>query len=98
MGYEFLIKVRLSDEDKVEVTKLFNQKPNYSSTVTVDSTEYLEFKNEEGSRSQMPDFTTAFDVEGIYVCQNSINDVWTNLDDLKEYLQRRHKDFYVEEL
>ena len=97
MGYEFLIKIKLTAEEKSELMNLFKRKSIYSSAVTVDDKEYLEFRN-TNFQSQLPDFTTAFNKKGIYVCQNLTTDVWTNLDDLKEYLLKYQKEFNIEEL
>ena len=97
MGYEFSVNVKLTAEEKDELIKLFKRRSDFSSTVTADDEQYFEFKS-TSLQSQLPDFTIAFDDKAIYVCQNLTADIWANLDDVKEWLLKQHKDFNVEEL
>ena len=93
MGYEYLIKVRLTTTEKQELTALFKNKPTFSDTTDG----IFEFKS-ESSTSQMPDLLTAIQEEGIYVCQNLTSEAWNCLEDLKAYLQAHNKTIAVEEL
>jgi len=93
MGYEYLIKVRLTTMEKQELAALFKNKPTFSHTTN----DVFEFKS-ESSTSQMPDLLTALQEEGIYVCQNLTSEAWNSLEDLKAYLQAHNKTIAVEEL
>jgi hypothetical protein len=93
MGYEYLIKVGLTTKEKQELATLFTSKPTFSHTTN----EVFEFKS-ESSTSQMPDLLTAFQHEGIYVCQNLTSEAWNGLEDLKAYLQAHNKTIVVKEL
>jgi hypothetical protein len=97
MGYEYLIMVRLTATEKQELTTLFKKKSTFSNTITADGEEVFEFKS-PNSTSQMPDTFTAFQQEGIYVCQNLTSEAWSGLEDLKTYLQAHDKTISVEEL
>jgi hypothetical protein len=66
MGYEFLIKVNLTAEEKDELIKMFKQKQNYSLDARADDEGSFEFKD-TGGQTQMPNFTTAFEGGGIYI-------------------------------
>ena len=97
MGYEFLIKVKLTAEERDGLVKLFERKPGLSSISTVNAGQYFEFKKSRLQR-QLPDFTIALDEKGIYICQYLTSDVWANLIETKEWLEKQQKDFNVEEL
>jgi hypothetical protein len=97
MGYEFLIKVNLTANEKDELIKMFKRKLNYSYDVRTDDEGRFEFKD-ASSQSQMPDFTIAFEGGGIYICQNRTSEVWANLSDVREWLLKHKKGFDVEEL
>jgi hypothetical protein len=97
MGYEFLIRVKLTAEEKDGLIKLFERKPGLSSTATANPEQYFEFKR-SGLQWQLPDFTIAFDENGIYICQYLTTNACANLIDIKEWLEKQEKDFNVEEL
>ena len=97
MGHEFLINVKLTSIERQEVARLFKRKAAYYQTNVIDKTEFYEFKNNI-FKERMPDLTISFDEKGIYVCKYLKSDLWSDLEDLKSYLQLNGKGFTVEEL
>jgi len=97
MGFEYLIKVRLTYNEKSAIMDLLKQKPSFTGTNTIDSLEYLNFRV-ESSDPEWADINIAFNEEGIYVCKSLSPELWLNLQDLHMFLKSLNKPIDVEEL
>ncbi|UHO39795.1 hypothetical protein H5J24_07000 [Chryseobacterium capnotolerans] len=87
MGFEYKLKTKLTDqqtaeiEDLLENSALFEKKYEYTHQL------FWDFRHAENT-GKLPNMSIIFEEDGIYICQWSSSYVWTDLDELKNYIKK----------
>lgn len=89
MGFEYKIKTKLTDkqtseiQDLLESFALFEKKYEYAHQL------FWDFRHKENT-GKMPNMSIIFEEDGIYICQYGSSYMWTDLNELKSYMEKEH--------
>ncbi len=82
MGYEYKIKVSVTDGEKEGLSDFIQQLKSKSYNLTCST----------------PLFTMQLEEDGLYICQFLNSNVWQGMESLRQYLAARNLKYRVEEL
>jgi hypothetical protein len=85
MGFEYKIVTKLSSEQYESICDLLERHAYFGKKYCYNGEELFEFRRPDNP-GKMPNIFITFEADGIYVCQNGSSFIWTDLDDLKKYL------------
>ncbi len=96
MGYEFKIMLSLEITQLNEIYTLLEGISTFDKKYELNYITFWDFKN-LGNQGQLPTTSIAFEKDGIYVCQHSFSNVWTELEVLKFYFDCNKIEYEVVE-
>jgi hypothetical protein len=95
MGFEYKILVELSTKQSLKLQQILLQQIGFYRKPYLGH-EYIEFRCLENSDpNYMPNLRLLFEIDGIYICNNSITSIWHDLHMIKKYLENNHLKYRI---
>lgn len=94
MGFEYKLKTKLTDQQTAEIqdllenSALFEKKQEYAHQL------FWDFRHVE-NMGKIPNMSIIFEEDGIYICQWGSSYVWTDLDELKNYIEKEQINYEI---
>lgn len=89
MGFEYKLKTKLTDRQTIEIQNLLENAHLFDKKYEFEHTLFWDFRHSENN-GKIPNISIIFENDGIYICQYSSSYLWTDLDELKNYIEKEH--------
>ncbi|OCA79838.1 hypothetical protein BBH99_05170 [Chryseobacterium contaminans] len=92
MGFEYKLKAKFTDKQTSEIqnllgnSDLFEKKHEYAHQL------FWDFRYAENT-GKIPNISIIFEKDGIYICQWGSSYAWTDLDELKNYIENEQIEY-----
>lgn len=87
MGFEYKLKTKLTDQQTAEIQHLLENSVLFEKKYEYAHQLFWDFRYAENT-GKLPNMSIIFEEDGIYICQWSSSYVWTDLDELKNYIKK----------
>lgn len=94
MGFEYKIKAKFTAPQTTEIEHLLENSKTFDKKYEFDNKTFWDFRQPE-NLGKIPNISLVFENNGIYVCQYSSTDIWTDLDKLKNYIQNEKIEYQI---
>lgn len=89
MGFEYKIVTKFTESQTKDIFTLLEHTTNFDKKYIFDNKLFWDFRHRE-NKAKMPDLTLTIEKDGIYICQNSSSYIWTDLDTLKNFIEKEN--------
>lgn len=89
MGFEYKLKTKLTDRQITEIENLLESAHLFDKKYEFENKLFRDFRHAE-NKGKIPNISIIFENDGIYICQYSSSYLWTDLDELKNYMEKEH--------
>lgn len=86
MGFEYKLKTKLTDRQTAEIQELLESSVLFEKKYEYAHQLFRDFRHAENT-GKIPNISIIFEEDGIYICQYSSSYVWTDLEELKNYIE-----------
>jgi hypothetical protein len=87
MGFEYKLKTNLTDKQAAKIQDLLEGSPLFEKKYEYNNQLFWDFRYAENT-GKLPNISIIFEEDGIYICQWGSSYVWTDLDELKNYIKK----------
>ena len=95
MGYEYRILVELSEKQSLKVQQILLQQIGFYRKPYLEY-EYIEFRSPENSDPKyMPNLRLLFEIDGIYILNNSNLNHWYGIESIKLFMSHEQLSFKI---
>jgi hypothetical protein len=88
MGFEYKIIVQLTKDQIQDISFLLEKNEYFEKKYYFGENEFWDFRH-SANQGKLPNLSIILEQDGIYICQNSASYLWTNLDELKNYIETK---------
>lgn len=96
MGFEYRVLTTLSNQQYQEIENILEQHALFDKKYSLEHVQYWDFRHRENKHG-MPDFTIAFEDNGLYICKHTNPNLWHDLTELKDYFASNNIDILIHE-
>lgn len=89
MGFEYKIIAKLTKKQVSDIQYLLEENKEFDKKYVFDNKTYWDFRQLD-NKGKMPNSSICFESDGIYICRYDGSDLWRNLKELKEYINREN--------
>lgn len=94
MGFEYKIITKLTEEQENDLSKLFTGNVFFHKRYAYEGHDFFEFRK-PSNPGKLPNIMIAFETDGIYICQYGTSHLWTDLEEIKGYLDENQITFKI---
>ncbi|GAB1858353.1 hypothetical protein MHTCC0001_31900 [Flavobacteriaceae bacterium MHTCC 0001] len=94
MGFEYKIKTNLTSRNNAEIQMLLEKKITFEGTYEFQGQLFWNFRKNK-NKGEMPNVSILFEKDGIYILQYSSSYLWTELEELKHYLEKENITYHI---
>ena len=94
MGFEYKILAKFTDKEITDIYNILEHHKNFDIKYQHQNTEHFEFRNIE-NQGKISNLFVTFVQDGIYICQNASSNMWTDLEELRTYLNRENIEYEI---
>ncbi len=94
MGYEYKILAKFTEKQAKDILTLLEKNDLFDKKYYLNNQEFRDFRRSE-NKAEMPDLFLIFELDGIYICQNSSSYIWQGLEGLKKYIETEKIDYEI---
>ncbi|MDN3692657.1 hypothetical protein QWZ06_10395 [Chryseobacterium tructae] len=87
MGLEYKLKAKLTEQQTADIQDLLENAVLFEKKYEHAHQLFWDFRHAENT-GEMPNISIIFEEDGIYICQYGSSYVWTDLDELKNYIEK----------
>lgn len=87
MGFEYKLKTKLTNQQTAEIQDLLENLAIFEKKYEYAHQLFWDFRYSENT-GKIPNISIIFEKDGIYICQWSSSYIWTDLQELKNYLEK----------
>ena len=94
MGFEYKLRTKLTNKQTNEIQDILVDNITFDKKYKFDNREFWEFRKAENN-GKLPNINIVFENDGIYICQYGSSYLWTDLDKLKDYIERNKIEYEI---
>jgi len=94
MGYEYKIIAKFTENQVSEIRDLLVNSKTFEKQYEFENNTFLDFRRPENS-GKIPNISIIFENDGIYICQYGSSYLWTDLDQLKDYIENENIEYEI---
>jgi len=94
MGFEYKLKTKLTDKQTIEIQGLLVDNKTFDKKYKFDGKEFWDFRRADNN-GKMPNINIVFEEDGIYICQYGSSYLWTDIENLKDYIDNEKIEYKI---
>lgn len=94
MGYEYKIIAKFTKKQVAEIRYLLVNSKTFEKQYEFENNIFLDFRRPENI-GKIPNISIIFENDGIYICQWGSSYLWTDLDQLKNYIEDENIEYRI---
>lgn len=94
MGYEYKIIAKFTEKQVAEIQDLLLNSKTFDKQYEFENNIFLDFRR-PGNSGKIPNISIIFENDGIYICQYGSSYLWTDLDQLKYYIEEENIEYKI---
>lgn len=94
MGFEYKLKTKLTDKQTAVIQGLLVNSITFDKKYKFDGKEFWDFRRAENN-GKMPNINIVFEEDGIYICQYGSSYLWTDIENLKDYIDSEKIEYKI---